>query len=593
MKFRKLQVKLYSIDGMDYGYNIDFSDGLNIVRGDNSSGKSTFVNSLIYSLGMEEIIGSKGNSSLPYALKTRFDLNGEEKKVVESSVFLEFENSAGEVITVNRAIVSNTLDTKLVKIILGKYLTGGDYEAEVKYTFVHDPGSAQDPDKVFFAFLERFLDIDLPNVSDSKGKEAKLYLQSIFSAMIIEQKRGWTDYIANIPYFGISGMREKVTNYILDLDVFRNAKLINDLQIKRNSLINKWSELVTESKLLVENKGYSISGLSRYPVTDFDPKLVSVGDRRDSNIVSIDVVRSDLISEYRKIDNNEKQSDIDEPKSLIENIEKTERRIDDLLVLNSMLGSQIKIDESQVNQYKDGLIEIEKDLKSNKLTRKLVELGADKANLSIAKGKCNTCLQVVDDILLPPDTLAMPMELKENIQHLENQKKMTKSLVDGLERKINADKDKLLSVNRELTECRKNLVSLRKDMKFTSKIKESDIRRKINLETRIDDIKSIEEKISEKLEALVSISIEYKGINGDIQGLGKHKLSNSDWRKVNEFSSSFKSLARSFGYRSADVGEIEIKTETMLPYLKDIELREVEWTSEGLCCLIRLEDMAA
>lgn len=38
MKFDKLLVKLLADDGLDYGYEIEFESGLNIIRGDNSSG---------------------------------------------------------------------------------------------------------------------------------------------------------------------------------------------------------------------------------------------------------------------------------------------------------------------------------------------------------------------------------------------------------------------------------------------------------------------------------------------------------------------------------------------------------------------------
>ena len=104
MKFNQLFVTLTATDNQEYGYRIPFSSGLNIIRGDNSSGKSTLVNSLIYSLGMEEIIGSKGNASLPYALKDRFDLNGDNKSIISSTVYLELENQLGKVITLKRAI---------------------------------------------------------------------------------------------------------------------------------------------------------------------------------------------------------------------------------------------------------------------------------------------------------------------------------------------------------------------------------------------------------------------------------------------------------------------------------------------------------
>ncbi|MFV8453371.1 ATP-binding protein, partial [Vibrio campbellii] len=97
MKLNQLFVTLSATDSQYYGYRIPFCPGLNIIRGDNSSGKSTFVNSLIYALGMEEIIGSKGSAALPYALKDRFDLSGEEKRVVNSTVYLELENKRGQI----------------------------------------------------------------------------------------------------------------------------------------------------------------------------------------------------------------------------------------------------------------------------------------------------------------------------------------------------------------------------------------------------------------------------------------------------------------------------------------------------------------
>lgn len=234
MKFNQLFVKLVATDDQDYGYRVPFSPGLNIIRGDNSSGKSTFVNSLIYALGMEEIIGSKGNAALPYALKSRFDLNGVDKRVLNSSVYLELENRAGKVITLKRVIKSDEADTKLIQVIEGAYLTDPSLtNLRSQYTFLHDAGSAQDEQRGFFAYLENFLGLKLPSLSDNKGKETKLYLQAVFSALLVEQKRGWTDYIANIPYYGVSSMREKVASFLLDLDIFRSTKKLNELQSQR------------------------------------------------------------------------------------------------------------------------------------------------------------------------------------------------------------------------------------------------------------------------------------------------------------------------------------------------------------------------
>lgn len=575
MKFNQLFVTLTATDNQEYGYRIPFSSGLNIIRGDNSSGKSTLVNSLIYSLGMEEIIGSKGNASLPYALKDRFDLNGDNKSIIGSTVYLELENQLGKVITLKRAIKSNEVDTKLVQIIEGAYLTNPSIDTlKSKYTFLHDGGSAQDEEKGFFAYLEKFLGLNLPRISDNKGKEAKLYLQSVFSAILVEQKRGWTDYIANIPYYGISAMREKVAGFLLDLDVFRNAKDLNELQSKRSKVMTLWSELVSEVKISTESKYLSVSGLSKTPSIDFDPRLVFITERNGTEAQSFELVKKGLQNGMQEIIQNEVSQFSGESSNLIKEIELAQNRVDELLTMQSMCSSQIKINESQRGQYIENLASIKDDLRSNKLTEKLVKFGADETELDFAKGKCHTCLNPIDDILISPDSMAMPMSLQENIVHLSNQKKMIDSLLGGLNKNIERDQGQLLTINKELVKTSKELASLKRDIKSTTNIKEADVRRKINIENRLEELNKLEEMLEKSLQSLVKFSAQYKELNASILELSKSSFSSDDMSKIRGFSYEFKTLARTFGYRSAVVDEIEVKPQTLLPYLKDLELRE-------------------
>jgi hypothetical protein len=575
MKFNQLFVKLTATDNQDYGYRIPFSSGLNIIRGDNSSGKSTFVNSLIYALGMEEIIGSKGNAALPYALKNRFDLDGDNKVVLNSAVYLELENRLGKVITLKRVIKSDDIDTKLIQVIEGAYLTDNSItNVKSQYTFLHDAGSAQDEKRGFFAYLENFLGLKLPSLSDNKGKETKLYLQSVFSALLIEQKRGWTDYIANIPYYGVSSMREKVASFLLDLDIFRSAKSLNEFQLHRSKIMSDWSEVVTEIKIVVEGNYLSVSGISKIPSIDFDPKLVSISESKGNEIHSIEVIKAGLQKGMLEVIQSEKSELSNESPTLVKSIESVQNRIDELLTMQSMCSSQIKINESQLSQYVESLKSIKKDLKANKLTEKLVKFGADEAKLDFAKGKCHTCLNPIDDILVSPGTFPMPMSLRENITHLDNQKKMTESLLEGLQKNIEKDKGQLLTINREVVKFRKELISLKRDIKSTTHIKEADIRRKITLENRLSELSKLEVKVRSSLEILATLAREYKKINAKISSLSNFTFTGEDRHKIKIFSNEFKLLATKFGYRSAEVDEIEIKAGTLLPYLQDLELRE-------------------
>jgi predicted ATPase len=75
MNIRAIKLRIVTVAG-EFGFQFQFSRGLTVIRGSNSSGKSTLFNCLIYGMGMEELIGGKGEKVLPYAVKDHF-LQGE------------------------------------------------------------------------------------------------------------------------------------------------------------------------------------------------------------------------------------------------------------------------------------------------------------------------------------------------------------------------------------------------------------------------------------------------------------------------------------------------------------------------------------
>ena len=364
MIFKKFKVKIFADDGNEYGFECEFKGGLNIIRGDNSSGKSTLVNSLIYSLGMEEIIGSKGPTSLPYALKTYFQLGENKVKIIESVTLVELENSFGEVKTFKRCISSQSKDSKLIEVIHGKYLSENEAtHFPSTFTFVHDPGSAQDHEMGFYAFFEKYLGLELPNIIDNKGKESKLYLQTIFSSLLIEQKRGWTNYIANVPYYGVSNMREKIVTYLLDLDTFRKNKKINELVAQRNKISAVWSESVTAVKLITRANQLSAKGLSSTPNIDFRKELVSIGESDKEDFKVIDELLLSLADKLETINNKEKVSPDLNPSQSIKSLEETQNLLAEMMTLQKISNDKIRINNSQIKLYDETLQNVLEDLR--------------------------------------------------------------------------------------------------------------------------------------------------------------------------------------------------------------------------------------
>ncbi|WP_305810066.1 hypothetical protein [Photobacterium kishitanii] len=385
--------------------------------------------------------------------------------------------------TFKRSIKSDSDDVKLINIIEGPYLSSNQNGTQflIKPTFLHDSGSAQDPERGFFAYLEKFIGLSMPSITDNKGKETRLYLQAIFAALIVEQKRGWTDYIANIPYYGVSGVRAKVASFLLDLNVFRNANRIGELNSEKNRIISEWSELVTSIQLLVETNHFFVSGLKKTPITNFDSNLIYIGESNGLENKSLSQLRIDIFNTKNQLEEKQRENIEKEAPELLIEIEKIQNRIDELLILKNMNDTQIKVNKAQLNQYEISLESIDKDLKDNKLTKKLADFGANIANLNIAKGICGTCLQEVDDILLPPDSDSIPMTIDENIIYLDNQKKMTKSLLDGLKSNIDKSNSQLSTINSEIISLRMELISASRDIKSINSINETDIRKKLIL----------------------------------------------------------------------------------------------------------------
>ena len=62
LKINAIKIDIVTADG-NYGFEQSFTTGLNIIRGNNSSGKSSLFQAILYALGLEELLGGKNEKS--------------------------------------------------------------------------------------------------------------------------------------------------------------------------------------------------------------------------------------------------------------------------------------------------------------------------------------------------------------------------------------------------------------------------------------------------------------------------------------------------------------------------------------------------
>lgn len=68
IKIRAIKIEVNTNTGL-FGADFEFSDGFNIVRGDNTSGKSSLFQSILYCLGFEELIGGTNEKTMQSVMK--------------------------------------------------------------------------------------------------------------------------------------------------------------------------------------------------------------------------------------------------------------------------------------------------------------------------------------------------------------------------------------------------------------------------------------------------------------------------------------------------------------------------------------------
>lgn len=568
----KLELRIATNHG-DYGFSVPFSRNLTIVRGSNSSGKSTLFNSLLYALGMEEIVGGRNERALPYAVKDYFEYNGQRVEVISSEVFIELQNGRGESVTLRRKIRDKSIDSKLIEVFHSKHLTTQEPLGKGSPKYLHDPGSAQRQEG-FFTFFESFLGLNLPAVSTTNGGEAKLYLQAVFASLAVEQKRGWTDYIANIPYFAIRDARTRVVEFLLGMDVFDLASRRTRLSKEHAAMQSEWGNISFEIAQIASAHGLLVSGIPKFPAPLLKADDIFLFRKIDDQEIAIDEILVRLRQEHQELQSllNADEKSISDA-SLKEIAELTEA-VQRYSVIHERSLSSLSVLKASDREYRDLLKETKEDIERNKATLKLKQLGAS-LEIDVASNRCPTCGQGISESLIGSFNGSPLMDISENVAYLTSQAKMLDKQISGINEEISRSEENLKNIEAQLTEKQAYLKSLRGDISSGSAQNKARLRRQIQIESEVESLSKLPSLIADLLKKLQSIGKTYADIEAQRKLIPKDAYSDSDTLKIELFQKMFRANAGSFGYESAPISEIEISTNNLIPTLSKLELREI------------------
>lgn len=569
IKINKIKIEVNTKDGL-FGSFFEFDSGLNIIRGNNTSGKSSLFQSIVYCLGFEELLGGKNEKTMQSVLKDQVEYPDETfHTVIQSFITLEIENEKKEIISIKRSVTSSSgRKAQLVDVYFGNIINNPNNSFEHKPMFIHDKGGASDNIYGFHLFLEEFIGAELPEVLSNSGDLKKLYLQQVASSYIIEQKTGWSDFFATMPYYNLQNKEARVVEFLLNMDVYENKKIRQKLLIDKRLIENKWKDLYININRFAEKGGGRLTGLNEKPEIINDFNTINIILSKDDKEYNISDYINLLFNELEEL----KKKNIGFVKDNVEENEVELEKLSNFLNQESlkidMISSELAFDKEKLINYEAQLISKKEELRKNKGALKVKKLGAD-INLATSRDICPTCLQEIDNSLLPPEIDEVPMRIDENINFIESQIKMLIVYINGLKDIIRKKENTIKESREKQTEVRQRIRQLKQELVSNDKMPSIvEIEKRLNIEKKIEFYSHYIEDFDLLIGKIKEISDKWKNIISKLKDFSKDYFTVNDRKKISLLEQTFKSLLDKFNYTSKSLDYINISMEDYLPVAK-------------------------
>jgi hypothetical protein len=569
--FRKFRLRAVATDGV-YGAEVPFDKGLTVLWADNTKGKSTCMQGMLYALGLERMLSPRREIPLPHAMTSYLHTDDNRRvDILESSVSLELENGAGQIITVSRAVKAST-DTRLITVDFGPALTDGSTPLRRQNFFVLDGGAAQREDG-FHYFLEGFLGWQLPQVRRYDAPETKLYLETVFPLFWVEQKFGWSAIPAAIPtYMRIREVHKRAVEFIMDLDVYNLEMQRERLAEKILSNAKDWSGLRDELERFIVRNGGRIASLSEKPVADPDALLVAhIQIAEGTNWVPLATV----VSRHRAVAANLASAAVpvveEQASGVAEKLREIVRQVDELNVERISIHNARQLKAADMLSLQRRIDTLADDLTKNLDVQKLQRYSGIVATLT--PDRCPTCEQALVDTLLSQEALSSVMPIADNIEYIRSQKKMFE---DILGREVAEDTDRsnhLAVVNKELSDRYSLIRLLRSELVAPgSNPSAAMIEERIRAEAKVRDLQELQAVFDEAISRLELLQDTYRSLLEERGQIPDEKLSADDNAKLKLLTQLLQDQAAEFGFETFLPSELSISEDSYRPEKEGFEI---------------------
>jgi hypothetical protein len=586
LRIERLSIRTSTNDGL-YGVDIPFFLGLNIIHAENTHGKSTIIQSIIFALGLEGCLGPSRKVPLKTALTAQLrKANGSKAVISESKIYLKISNGCESVIVMRSSnlekkdLISVFCDTSIEQAINGKS-NSRDYFLRFEGSAIRERG--------FHCYLSEFIGVTQPNVLKYNGSESPLYLESIFSINYVEQTRGWGGILNILPtYLSIKELSERIIEYTLGLDVQAVSKKKQELTQKKKDAERVWSIYVDNLVSIAKSTAGFVSNelddsINKETTVSQNTYLYYKADNENYSYRNrIEYLESELV--LLKIRNSDNKSDDKKISRLEEElIQKTSLLSEQETAIN-LLITDLDVSQKYTNSIELRIHDVNDSLRKYKDLHRLESIGSEE-DFQLVKNRCPTCHTEIEDSLLShvQNESTKILGLEDNIKYLEKQKEAFTALLKGETKNTKSKEIRLDLAKNTLNETRAIIREIKAsltDGKATPS--RSDIKKELIIENSIETLNTAlrkEEELKAKIENHLKL---WKSSDSALKALPSSGFSASDWKKLKALKRSFVSNLKDFGYSSSDLSDFEISERSYKPSLNDVDINSEASASDNI-----------
>lgn len=571
LEIRHLKLRINTSGGL-YGVEIPFAKGLFIIHADNTSGKSTCLQAIIYALGLEGMLGPSHDIPLPPVVTDLLEFEGEVHHVLESEVLIEIFNGR-DIVTIRRQI-KGSQNRHLVTVWDGGILSQPTTAQISRDYFVRETGSAS-RERGFHYFLANFIGWNLPVVPTFDEGETRLYMETIFPLIFVEQKHGWSSLRNRFPtYLRIKDLSRRVFEFLMSLDAQEIATRRIFLKQQANEVKSRWRFKVDECNRLTAVIDAIISDLPAQPILAWPPSVFpQILITLNNDWINARQLIFNLEEELGSLENLEIPQAEEASEYVVEELKKKEEELANVEIRIKRQFEDFENQSIHIESLRARISSLQEELLRNRDLKRLANLGSTQ-ELQLTRGVCPTCEQEISESLISPEVIQEAMSVDQNIEFIREQIKifeaMLSSELSGLElknRQLNSTKNLAASLRQDIRALKTTLTSQANAPSYAA------IERRIRVAEKIKKISIVAEQTDLLLADFSELSEQWNTIQNEISNLPEGTLSNQDFQKIRGLERSFRDQLYNYGFRSLNPEEINISQNTYFPEYDGFDLQ--------------------